>query len=178
MTLFRNRDLNLYSRVGEARAEFEARCERAAEDLADEDASSLRDKYERKLDRLKERHDAAQRRAEEIEVDVEGAKRTEWTDLAGTVIDFLSGRRSTRRVGSTARRRASVRSKQQRLRSAKEKADDLAEAMEELDAELDEELDDISDLWDEKARAIEEMEIGLESDDIDVAEIFVAWMPA
>jgi hypothetical protein len=177
ITIWRNSDLGLYSRVGETRDDFEERCARTADDAADEAASDLRDKYETRLERARDQFEAAERRAREIEVDVSGAKRSEWTDLAGTVIDFLSGRRSARRVTTAARQRASVKSKQQRLRSARAKTADREEAIEELAEELEEELEDLATEWEDKARAIEQLDIGLERTDISVKEIILAWIP-
>jgi DNA helicase HerA-like ATPase len=177
ITILRNRSLSLYSRVGETREEFESRCNRAASDGSDRQAAKLRDKYETRLERAHDQFEAAQRRADEIAVDLQGAKRSEWTDVAGTVIDFLSGRRSTRRAGSTARQRATVRSKEQRLRSARDKAADREETIEDLEDELVEELDELAEAWEEKAGDIEELEIGLERADIAVDEIFVVWIP-
>jgi hypothetical protein len=177
ITIFRNRELGLYSRVGETREEFEGRCDRAADGAADDAAAKLRDRYETRLTRAHDQYEAAQRRVEEIEVDLTGARRTEWTDLAGTVIDFLSGRRSARRAGSTARQRATVRSKEQRLRSARDKAEDREEAIEDLTADLENELEALTSEWEEKARQIEDLDIGLEKSDIAVEEIVLVWIP-
>lgn len=177
ITVYRARHLNLFSRVGESRSQLESRCAEAGANAADEAAAKLRDKYETKLDRARDRAEAAERRADEIEVDVAGAKSTQWTDIAGTVINFLSGRRSVRGISTTARRRASVKSKEQRLRSARGKHEDLREAIEDLDAELEQELDEIADEWDQKAGDIENLDIGLERMDITVKELTLAWIP-
>ncbi len=177
ITIFRNQPLGLYSRVGETREEFERRCDRAADAATDDAAGRLRDKYQTKLARARDQYQAAQRRSGEIEVDLQGAKRTEWTDLAGTVIDFLSGRRSARRVGTSARQRATVRSKEQRLRSARRKTLDREDALEQLDADLSKELDDLVTDWDEKSRQIEDVAIGLERNDITVDALVLAWIP-
>lgn len=177
VTILRNRPLGLYSRVGETGEEFERRCDRTADAATDDAASRLSDKYQTKLARARDRYQAAQRRSEEIEVDLQGARRSEWTDLAGTVIDFLSGRRSARRVSASARQRATVRSKEQRLRSARRKALNLEDALEQLDADLAQELKDLVAEWESKSRQIENLEIGLERNDIKVDGLLLAWIP-
>ena len=177
ISIYRNRDLNLFSRVEESRAQFAERCKRAADEAADAAAASLRGKYETKLERARELFETADRRRAELEVDVTGVRRTEWADVAGTVIDFLSGRRSARGVSGSARRRASVRSKERRLQSAREKASDRQTTIEELETELEDELSEIVDHWTEVSSRIEELSIGLERSDISVDELFIAWIP-
>ena len=175
VTIWRNRELSLYGRVDEDRSAFEARCRRNAHDAADEEAARLRDKYEKRLRTAREQFKAAERRERELKVDVEGARSAEWTDLAGTVIDFLSGRRSS---GSrTSRRRASTRSKQERLASARDKADARKSAIEELNNDLESELGEIEERWDEAAPRVEAHEIGLERTDISIDGLMLAWLP-
>ena len=177
VAVLRNSSVGIYSRVGEDREDFAKRCARAADDRADDAAANLREKYEAKLRRARDAFEASESRADELEIDVQGAKRTEWTDVAGTVIDFLSGRRSSRRAGTTARQRARVKSKQQRLRTAERKVADRRDDIEDLTEELEQELDELTEVWEAKALDIEEFDIGLERNDIRVDGIFLAWLP-
>ncbi len=177
ITIHKNADLKLYSRAGEAEEAFLARCDEAAQDRADQEASKLRDKYERRFKTLRDQAAAAERRAQEIEVDLAGAKQKEIIDGASSVINILLGRRSTRSVTGSARNRSATRSKQARLATAQAKADDKYAELAALEADLVEELEEINDRWEECGENIEPVEIGLEKADIQVEEISLVWLP-
>jgi len=177
ITIFKNPALKLYSRAGEAREDFVARCDKAAQEHADAAAAKLRDKYERRFTTLRNQLASAERRAEEIEVDLQGQRQKEIIDGAGSVINILLGRRSTRSVTGSARNRSATRSKEARLRSAQAKADDKYAELQDLEAELVAELEEINDTWEERVEEIDEVEIGLEKADIQVAETALLWLP-
>ncbi len=177
ITIFKNPTLKLYSRAGEAEEDFLQRCDEAAQERADEEAAKLRDKYERKFKTLRDQAAAAERRAEELEVDLQGARQQEIVDGASTVINILLGRRSTRSATGSARNRRATRSKQARLETAQGKADDKYADLAELEADLVEELEEINDEWEEAAAGIEPVEVGLEKADIQIVETALVWMP-
>ena len=177
ITIFKNADLKLYSRAGEAEDAFLARCDEAAQERADEEAAKLRDKYERRFKTLRDQAAAAERRAEEIEVDLSGARQKEIIDGASSVINILLGRRSTRSVTGSARNRSATRSKEARLRTAQAKADDKYAELAELETELVEELEEINDRWEERGESIEPVEVGLEKSDIQIVETSLVWLP-
>ena len=67
-----------------------------------------------------------------------------------------------------------MKSKQQRLRTAKRKVADRRDDIEDLTEELDQELDELTEVWEAKALDIEEFDIGLERNDIRLEGIFLA----
>jgi len=178
VTVYRNTHLELYSRAGESEAAFLERCDLAAQDRADSETAELRGKYEVKLSKAQDKIEAAERRAEEIRVDIDGARQSEFIDQAGALINILTGRGSTRSVTGSSRRRASRRSKEQRLESAEAKVGDLADAMLELDQELRAELIEINDRWEEAGADVETLEIGLEKSDIHITDVALVWIPS
>jgi predicted nucleic acid-binding Zn-ribbon protein len=169
--------MKMYSRAEETEADFIARCDVAAEQHADAEAAKLRDKYERRFTTIRNQIAAAERRAEEIEVDLQGSRQKELIDGASSVINVLLGRRSTRSVTGSARNRSATRSKEARLRTAQAKADDKYADLQELEAELVEELEEINDKWEERAQQATEVEVGLEKADIQIAETALVWLP-
>ncbi len=173
----RNTKLKLYSRSGETAEEFAARCDAAAQESADAEAAKLRDKYERKIATARKQYEAAERRVDELEVQVSGSKQNELLEGAGALINILTGKRSTRSVTGSARRRQSTRNKEQRLRSAQDKAVSEWEDMAALETELVEELEAINDEWEEAATDVEDLEIPLEKSDIRVADLSLVWIP-
>lgn len=111
-----NAELKLYGRPGETEAEFAARCERAADDLADADIAKLRDKYETRATKLRDQIDAAQDRADVLAEQAKGAKRSELLSTAGSLLGgLLGGSKSKTKMagdllgdaGTAARRRGS-----------------------------------------------------------------------
>ena len=178
VTVYRNTHLKLYSRVGEDVAAFLERSDLAAQDRADSETAKLRDKYEVKLRKAQDRLETAERRVEEIRVDLDGARQSDFIDQAGALINILTGRGSTRSVTGSSRRRASRRSKEQRLETAEGKVGDMADELLELDRELREELEEINDRWEDAGADIEILEIGLEKSDIHVTDVALIWIPS
>ncbi len=175
--IFKNPELKLYSRVGEAREQFAARCDAAAEQEADAEAAGLRDKYRTKVKRVQEQLASAERRVAELEVDLEGARQQQVVESAGAVLDVLLGRKSTRGITGSARTRRAAHSKEQRLATAETKALDKSTEIQELEAELQEELEEINDRWETRGDAIASVEIGLEKNDIDIVALTLLWIP-
>jgi hypothetical protein len=177
--VFANRELKLYSRAGESRADFIARCHVAADERAADEASKLRDKVQSKLDRLEQRKRTADDRVRELTVDSKQRVQHELVAGAGQLLSmFLRGRRSLRSLSGAASRRGMTRRTQERLDTAKRKAEDVADDMSEIDEELREDLVELQEKWDACAEKIETKSIPLEKSDIAVEEIVLLWVPA
>ncbi len=177
VTIYKNPTLKLYSRIGESEEEFIARCDTEAQDRADAEAAKLTTKYRGKIDTARKQYEAAERRVQELEVDVSSSKQSELLEGAGALLGMLTGRRSTRSITGSARRRSSTRSREQRLRSAQEKAVSEWEDIAALESELTIELEDINDEWEATTEDIEEMEVPLEKTDIQVEDVSIVWVP-
>ncbi len=178
LTLFRNTPLKLYSRVGESRDAFLKRCMERAEDLADEAAEKIRDRYESKMKTAKTRASQAERRVRELEVDSDQRKQQEIIGGAGDLLSmFLGGRRRTRSLSGLSSRRSQTRRTRERLRSAEEKLEEYEEAILDLEEELSTELTEIWDKWKDKADETDTFEVGLEKTDVHLDEIFLFWAP-
>ncbi|NNM34022.1 MAG: DUF87 domain-containing protein [Gemmatimonadetes bacterium] len=178
ITVFRNKALKMYSRVGESEAEFLARCDGAAEDRSDEEVAKLKEKFEARIDRVEDQRAAAEARVRELEVDVSGRQQTEVVSAAGDLLSmFVGGRRRSRRLSGLANRRAQTRRAQQRLQTAEEKVADRTLELDELEDQLGEEIQAVTREWEEAAREIEPVEIGLEKNDIHVEDVVLFWAP-
>jgi hypothetical protein len=174
--VFRNAELKLYSRVGETEQEFQERCDRAAEEHADEEVAKVRERLEARLDRAKEQLATAHRRMQELEIDTETRKRDEWLSGAGDVLGVLLGGRRTRSLSGASRRRSQTQRTEQRLRSAQAKVQDKADDIAELEEGLVLEIEEINDKWEDIAAAIDTIEVGLEKNDINVNEVALVWV--
>ena len=174
MVVLHNRPLKLFSRIGEDRAAFAARCRAAAEAGADAEAAKIRDRFEGRLDRLRDQIEDARFRVEQAELDTESRRTEEVGSLIGVL---LGGRRSTRSLGTIASKRSMTRKAQQRRVGAAARLTDKAEDLEALERDLAEELAGIQADWAAKAEEVEELDIPLEKGDITIDEVAVVWIP-
>jgi len=178
LTLFQNTSLKLYSRPGESEEEFRKRCLEEAEARADQEAETLRGRYETKLRSARDRLAQAERRVRELEVDTEQRRQQEIIAGAGDVLSmFLGGRRRTRSLSGIASRRSQTRRTQERLESAEGKLEDYQDGIEALEEELSRELKEIWEKWHETARGMENFQVGLEKTDIHLDDLFLFWAP-
>ncbi len=170
--------LKLYSRAGEPRDEFAARCDQAAQDMSDAEIAKQRDRFEAKLRRLRDQAADAERRLDELRVDVSGRRRNEVLEGVGDLLGgLLGGRRSSRSMSRATRRRGQTRSTEARLRTAEDKLGDKLAAIQDAEQALYDEVAAINDEWEDKAAEIEAVEIGLEKQDIDVTDVVLVWLP-
>ncbi len=176
--VFANRELKVYSRVGESRADFIERCRGVAVDRFDADASKLRGKVQSKLDRLQKQQRTAEDRVRELTVDSKQRMQHEVIAGAGQLLSvFLRGRGSVRSLSGAASRRGMTRRTQERLDTAKGKVEDASEEMREIDEDLLEDLAELQEKWDACAEEIELKSIPLEKSDVAIEEIVLLWVP-
>ena len=182
VTVYRNVDLKLYSRVGESREDFAARCRKEADKAEDMDADKLRTTYETRIKKARDMLDRAEDRLEELEVDHSSRKTEELLSGLGTVMTmFLGGKKSSRSI-ATELRRVSSRRKQtrktgQRITTATNRVDERLGQLEDLENELADKLLLLDEEWDAKVTNIEEIEVGLEKTDIQLDELSLIWIP-
>ena len=148
-----------------------ARCDASADDAADEVTAKLGDRYEKRLRRIQVAIDKYGDQAASAAADARGG---DIDMMAGAVFDLLSGRSRSRGISSSMKARKAA---QRRVDTASDKVDAKVAEYEALQEEFRDEVADIVADWDEKARDIEEMSIGLEKNDITVDDIILVWVP-
>ena len=166
ITVFRSQALKLTSRPGESRDAFESRCVAAASDMADAAIAKLTQRYEKRLRTARRDYENAVRTADTA---AQSVNDLQGDAAVGMVFDLLSGRRP--RVSASRRRSA-----EERLAKAENKIEDKRARFEDLNEELTIEVTALQDEWASKADQIDEVEIGLEKDDIDVEGITLVWI--
>ena len=181
-----NRKLKLFGRVRESAEDFARRCDEAAQAAADQEAAKLRDRFDAKIESVRDAIARAEDRVEVLKTDTSTRRTSEVISIAGDILgSFLGGKRSTRSMatgagrilrGASSRRGVSQRTSQ-RLGTAEEQLVGRQEDLEELEAELLAELEEINDRWKATGREIETVEIGLERGDVTVQELALAWLP-
>jgi hypothetical protein len=178
VTLWRNRELKLYSRLGEDRNAFSDRCRRLAAERADEELAKLKERYQRRADRLRDAIENAERRVRELEVDLSSRKQQELVAGAGQVLSmFLKGRARASALSGASSRRSMTRRAEERLRTAMAKEQDREQELVELEDGIMDDARAIVAAWTDRADGIEEVSVGLEKNDIHVDEVGLLWIP-
>jgi hypothetical protein len=182
LELLRNRQLKLASRPGENRAEFETRCDQAAQAAADAEAAKIRDRLELKRDRLENALTEAQRRVEQLDTDAKTRHMSEVVSGAGAVLGaLLGGRHGTRSItgalsGAASRRGMSSRTVARR-EAAEEKAVDVQDDLALLEQEILDEVAEIDERWRAAADDIESVAVRAEATDVQILETRLVWVP-
>lgn len=177
-----NRELKLYSRPGEPPEDFDARCRKTADGLAEAETAKLRDKYAAKVAKLQAQIDAAEDRADVVETEGKGRQRDELVSTVGSVLGgFLSGRSSMgsilAKAGRAARGQSRGRTAERRIEEAQNKVTRLDEQLEALEAELSDEVIEIGTRWTEAAGQIATTSVPAEKSDVKVVALCLAWVP-
>jgi hypothetical protein len=173
-----NRALDLYSRIGESRDEFLGRCRSAAADRADADAAKLRDRVQARLERLGRQQRTAEDRVRELTVDSRQRVQQEIVAGAGQLLSvFLGGRAGARSLSGAASRRGVTRRTQERLDTARGRAESVAAEMRDIEQELADSLVEIQDRWDASVEQIETKSVALTRASITVDEVVLLWLP-
>jgi hypothetical protein len=176
--VLRNKALKLYSRPGEDREAFGVRCRTAADAGADAAAAKIRDRFENRLDTLRDQIEEARFKVEQAELDSSSRRTEEVASGVGTLLGvLLGGRRSTRSLGTVASKRSMTKKAQQRRAGAEARLTDKVDDLERLEDDLAEELAQIKADWDAKAGEIEALAVPLEKGDVAVDEVAVVWIP-
>ncbi len=177
VTIYRNRSLKLYGRVGESEEGFAARCRDAADTEADRDLAKVKDRFENRIRKAKQAIEDAYLDVETAKLDAETRRQEEVVSGAATVIGILTGRRSSRSMSTAAGKRSMTRKAEQRVKKAEAKVSDKVEDLDELEQDVEEAAADVLEEWSEKAADIETLEIGLEKSDISVEDPVLVWIP-
>jgi hypothetical protein len=176
--LYVNRPLKLYSRAGESKDDFVARCKEAAAAKADEDSAKLRDEYEAKAQSVQRQLDSAQGRVDVIATQTKGQRSEELLSAAGSILGgFLSGRWRSSDIRRAASERSQSATAGRRLGAAQGKVTTLTDQLADLEADLGDKVTQISADWEAKAAEVDTVPVTLEKADVQVAQLVLAWVP-
>lgn len=178
-TIFHNAELSTWSRSGETRDQFLARCLEAAEDSADRAVAKLTETYAGRIARVKDAISKAEARVADLEADASSRTTDEVLSGAGELLGaLLGGRKRSNPLGQAAKRRSATQRAKARADTAAEAVTDKQEDLADLEDELAARIADISDEEAAKAEAIEEVEVALEKVDVAVVEVRLVWVPS
>jgi hypothetical protein len=179
ITLLANRPLKLYSRIDEPESAFAQRCRDAADAAKDAEVAAIRDRLTARMGKLHAAIAKYADRIDELEADERDRRNQDLISIGSSVLgSILGGRASTTTIARSAGRAATRgQSSAQRIRTIENRIEEKNVALEDLEADLREAVAEIEDEWNEKAAAIEPLEIRLQKRDISVEAVSLLWWP-
>jgi hypothetical protein len=178
LRVWKNESLRAYSRVAETEDDFRERCTRVADDEADTELAKLMDRFQARIDRVREEMATAQARFNEADA-VAAAKSQE--SILGTAGDllgaFLGGKSGSTALNKAAGRRTATAKATAKAVTAQAKYQERVAELDELEQDLAEEISAITSSYQELATEIETLEIPLEKTDIRVVDVKLVWVP-
>lgn len=175
-TVFCNRTLKLYGQIGESMLAFRQRCEAAARERRDAEATKLRGQYERRMKALQDRLAREHRELSQDRTELGARKREELLAGVESVFNFVIGKRSPYAVAFGAQRRRQVKVAQQDVRESERAIAQLNADLDDIAAQYRAALSDISDKWMRVMSDAQELSLAPKKSDIFVDLVAVAWV--
>ncbi len=181
VTLSECSSLKMYSQAGESPRDFQARLSQALREERDTAMDKLRSDYGKKIDRLEERVDNAERKLAEEQQDYSEKKMDSYLSIGGAILDTVFG---TRRL--TKSKLNSARTAARSVGRTKREKDDIGEAREKLqkyEADLEElreemagRLAELQQQYSVDNLAVERVELAPRKSDIEVSSLRLVWL--
>jgi hypothetical protein len=180
--VLRNPQLKLAARVGESADEFAARCRATAEEEADEARTALRKKFEARIAKARDQHQAALDRLAQAQEVESSRKQSTLVKGAGSLLSaVLGGKRNARRMASDVESMLGSQGRSgeaaRRVDTARNQAQRRHDVVADLEDQLAAELRDLDDDAATRAAAVETVEVPLERSDIRVTALSLVWVP-
>ena len=179
LNLQHNPKLKLYSEPGESGKEFKIRAHQVAREHRDAEVDKLRDKYQKKLDRLATRLAREEQELAEDRDEYEGRKSEELLSAGETLVGMLGifGRRTSRGLSTAARKRRMTTKARADIVESEEEIERLEAEIEEMRLEMEEDAAAIAENWAEVAEEIETYAVKPRRKDVQVELLSLAWAP-
>lgn len=173
--MFTNKALRLYGKPEESREDFDERCRDAVEDEIDERVAKLKDRYDKKGDRIADRLASKRAKLAEVTGVLQSRQLDEVVNIGVSIMSMFGGRKAGVSRALTKRRQTS------RATHGKTKLELEIARLEEDAAdvllELEQQIADIRSEQEKKLDETEVREVRLEKNDIRVEAFGVLWVP-
>jgi hypothetical protein len=177
LQLLANEELDLVAEPGTSREQFEAECERKASEAREQEIEDLREGYEKKIDKIRDRITKEERELAEDQSELSSRKMEELATHAENILGLFTGSRSRRRVSSSLTKRRMTTKAKADVEESLDVIDDLKQELVELEDELRGEIEEIEDRWDEISGKIDKTVINPYKKNIRVELFGIAWTP-
>ncbi len=174
--MFKHGALKLTSRAGEDRDAFDARCREAVQDRIDAEVAKLSERVERDVKRLEDKRAKLEADISRREMEANAAMANEVVSAGETLWGMLFGGRSKHLSTAITKRKQTL--------AAKDRLERTTGGITELESEIYDAQsklrDRIVEVENEHRRVlddVEEVEVGLEKNDITLDELTIVWIP-
>jgi hypothetical protein len=170
-----NEELDIYAGPQISKGEFRRMCSEAAEKALQEEQEKINDRYDKKLDTIKDRLLREERELDEDQAEHSQRKLEEVGTHAENLISLLAGRRR-RMTTSLTKRRMTSKAKAD-VEESLEMIEQYKEEIEDLEEDRQEDLEEAEENWQEVLESSSDIPVTPYKKDILVELYGVAWMP-
>ena len=169
--------LKLRSRVDESEREFRVRCQEEARAQRDGELAKVEQKFERDIERLRDRLEREERELEDDTIDHEGRKQEELLSAGETVLSMLLGRRRSSSLSTASRRRRLTKKARADVKESEATIKRLEKEIADLLEEKEQALDEVRNKWADVALETQEAPLRAKKTDIHLDAFGLAWVP-
>jgi len=175
LDLFYNRNLKLLSHPGESREDFILRCRKVVEGRARRETESLRERYQRRLEKLEDSLEREKARLETLETTYKGRVAEEALSVGETLLRLALGGKPTTALSRSARKRRMSAETKRRIAEKKQRIEDIKEKILILQNEIQKKIEEIQNKYKTIVSGIEPYPVRLEKQDIIISNVFLIW---
>jgi DNA repair exonuclease SbcCD ATPase subunit len=137
----------------------------------------LRDSYESKLDRAREKVRKAEQKVENQEDQYESVRTSTWARVGSLVAGLLGRKRTRSEIRSAASAASRARKEKSDIRRAESDLDQVEREYRELEKDLEREIESIRKEFDERVEELTEITVAPRKSDIEFEVYALLWAP-
>jgi len=176
LVLNEHEKLELYQKAEESVESFKMRVQHAAREERDEALELLEERYDNKLEKIKDRIRKKENSLDEAKAEKQERRTAEVVTIAETIFSIFAKRR-TRSFSSAATKRRMRRKAAEKVASVKDDLQALEEDFDAIENELREQLSELNEKYDAIATNIITKTIKPRRTDVTIQQVFLVWHP-
>ncbi len=182
LTVYKCKEMKLYSEPGEELGDFKVRLEQSVSEKRDEAKEKLTRKYASKFSTLRDRIRRAEDKVEVQEEQYKQSRVSGMLSVGTTLMGALFGRKTfsvgnARSAGTSMRAFGRTSKEKSDIERAKDSLDDVVKKLEDLEDQFNQDVDDLSEKLSVENMDFEELSIPPRKSDISIEQFGVCWLP-
>jgi len=182
LTVYKCKEVKMYSEPGEELGDFKVRLEQTVSEKRDEAKEKLTKKYASKFSTLRDRISRAEDKVEVQEEQYKQARVSGMLSVGTTLMGALFGRKTlsvsnARRAGTSMRAFGRSGKEKSDIDRAKDSLEDVMVKYEELEEQFERDVDELTEKLAVDNMEFEELSIPPRKSDISIEEFGVCWLP-
>ncbi len=169
--------LKLNSQGKESQSAFVQRTRELLKEKRDDALDKIRDRYAKKIQTAQNRLQRAEHSLETQEDQARSASMDAAVTIGSSIFGAFFGRKSSRRISTSARRGSKALKEKRDVDRAQEKYDSALEAISNLNAESEEKLRESAQKYAMDAHPVEEVQVYVKKKNIDLKLFCLVWVP-